>query len=170
MAPDTSKTLYPTLEGAPGVSGAAGIRKIKEVMTLLVQCANPEDPVQDVAIRMKNLDLGSFPVRDDQGRVVGMITDRDLVVRVLAEGRDPYTARARDVMSRDIIVIEEDSTVETAEELMKRHRIRRIPVVDREGRLTGYFSIGRLARTEDAAESRDVLKRVTEPPHAKAEH
>lgn len=150
---------------AKGGGGAA--RTLKEAMTRTVECVKPDDPVQDIAARMKNLDLGSFPVCDDQGRVVGMITDRDLVLRVMAEGRDPWTARVRDVMTREVATVGEEESVESAEELMKERQIRRIPVVDREHRLTGYFSIGRLARTGNASDSREVLKRVTEPPKSK---
>ena len=152
---------------APEGGGERSDRRLKEVMTRTVECAKPDDPVQDVAARMKNLDLGSFPVCDDQGRVVGMITDRDLVVRVMAEGRDPWTARVRDVMTREVATADEDGSVASAEKLMKEKQIRGIPVVDRDRRLAGYFSIGRLART-DAAESREVLKRVTEPPKSKS--
>jgi HSP20 family molecular chaperone IbpA/predicted transcriptional regulator len=149
-----------------GERGAAG-RKVGEVMTRQVECVTPEDTLRAVAERMRSLDLGSFPVCEGD-KVVGMITDRDLTVRGIAEGRDAASTPVRGVMSRDVVTCTEDATVEEAERLMKERQIRRLPVVDSEKRLKGYFSIGKMARSAGAEASNDVLKSVTESPRRAA--
>lgn len=143
-------------------------KTLKDVMTRDVECARPDEPVREVARRMKDMDIGSFPVCDEERKVVGMITDRDLAVRVLAEGKDPGAARVRDVMTADVITCGEDEAVEQAERMMKEHKIRRIPVVDGLKKLVGYFTIGKVARTERPEQSKEILKSVTESPGTKS--
>jgi HSP20 family molecular chaperone IbpA/CBS domain-containing protein len=160
---------FPKIEGASkripisGSSEPSRGRRLSESMTRDVECVKPDDTVKIVADRMKKLDIGSFPVCDDQRKVVGMITDRDLAIRVLAEGRDVSGTKVRDVMSGNVVTCREDETIEDAERKMKEHKIRRIPVVDAQGRLAGYFSIGKIARQASPGEQSEVLRKVTEP-------
>lgn len=156
---------FPKLEGTRRVtvSGGGAGRKLSDVMTRDVECVKPDDTVKSVADRMKSLDIGSFPVCDSDGKVVGMITDRDLTLRVLAEGKDPASTPVRAVMSKNVISCRPDESVEEAEAKMKQHRIRRIPVVDEKGKLAGYFSIGKIAKVTSAGEQSEVLKKVTQP-------
>lgn len=143
-------------------SGAIGTsKKLSDVMTQTVECVKPDDTAKSVAERMKKLDIGSFPVCESDGRVVGMITDRDLTLRVLSEGKDPASTLVKSVMSKNVITCREDDRVEEAEETMKKNKIRRLPVVNDQGKLVGYFSIGKVARVTSEGEQSELLKKVT---------
>jgi CBS domain-containing protein len=112
-------------------------------MTTNVAALAPGCPIADVAQMMRQLDVGSIPVvRDD--RLIGIITDRDIVLRVVADGLDPSIETAADHMTREPIVAMPDWTLERAAEVMAREQIRRLPVVE-DGRLVGYLALGDLA-------------------------
>jgi CBS domain-containing protein len=117
--------------------------------------------------RMRNQDLGALPVGDG-GRLIGMITDRDIVMRAVAADRGGTTA-VREVMSEGLFTCYDDHQVEDAARLMAEHRLRRVPVIDRNEQLVGIISLADLARSgaEDAELAADTLVNVTEPtPHA----
>jgi len=132
-------------------------------MTLDVECVSAETTLQEAARRMKLLDVGPMPVCGDDDRLVGMLTDRDIVIRSTAEGLDPRTTKVRDVMTRNVIACYEDQDVEKAVELMEEHRIRRLVVLNREERLFGIVSLGDLAIRANKKESSEVLREVSEP-------
>jgi CBS domain-containing protein len=127
-----------------------------------VQCANPETTIKDCATTMKTRDIGSMPVCEGR-RVVGVITDRDIAIRGVAEGRDPGSTRVREVMSRDIVSVREESDVKEAERLMRERQLRRLPVLNGQGELVGYLAIARIARTESPEECGKVLQDVSQP-------
>jgi CBS domain-containing protein len=108
-----------------------------------VEIAKREEPVREAARRMRERRVGALVVVDDGHRPVGVLTDRDLALRVLAEQRDPESTRVADVMTPHPVVIGEDTTTEAALALMKRHApaFRRAPVVDRGGRLVGVLTV-----------------------------
>src|SRR5690242_2022236 len=96
---------------------------IRDIMTRDVECVGPDDTLQEAALKMKELDVGPMPVCDHD-RIAGMLTDRDITIRAVAEGRDPRSTRVRDVMTRDVVACCEDDAVEEAARLMQERQIR----------------------------------------------
>ena len=119
--------------------------QVRELMTRGVQCVRPNDTVQEAAQKMRDLNIGPLPICGDDDRLVGMLTDRDVTVRVVAEGLDPWTCKVRDVMTPNIIYCLEDQDVTEAAQLMKENQIRRLVVLDENKHLTGIVSLGDLA-------------------------
>jgi CBS domain-containing protein len=138
--------------------------KISQVMTRGVECTKPNATLQDAARRMRDLDVGVLPVCGDEDRLVGMVTDRDIIVRAAAEGQDPGSARVKDVMTPEVIYAFEDQDVSEAARLMKEHQVRRLIALNRDRRLVGILSLGDLAVDGgDARLSGTTLEAVSEP-------
>ena len=137
---------------------------IRDIMTPDVECVWPDDTLQEAALKMKELDVGPLPVCD-RDHIAGMLTDRDITVRAVAEGRDPKSTRARDVMTRDVIYCYEDEDAEEAARLMQARQVRRILVLNRNKRLVGIVSLADLgAGTGDPQRIGEVLQDVSERP------
>jgi CBS domain-containing protein len=139
-------------------------RKITDVMTPIPQCCTPDDSLIEVARVMQQHDVGVVPIIESQDtrRILGVITDRDIVVRVVAEGRDPNEIiSVRDVMTNEVVSLPPDADVLHAEELMKEHQIRRVLVVDDNGCLVGIVSMADLARATDETQLGDTEKAIT---------
>jgi CBS domain-containing protein len=135
-------------------------------MTPGVEVISPEASIRDAAEKMSHLDIGPLPVCDGD-RLVGMLTDRDLAVRAVAEGRDPVTTLVREVMTPDIVYGFDDQDVQDATRLMEQYQIRRLPVLNRSKRLVGIVSLGDLAvRSGNQPLAREVLEQVSEPGKA----
>jgi CBS domain-containing protein len=111
-----------------------------EVMTHAVIAAPPEAPLRAVCALMREHDIGAVPIVDIHSRVMGLVTDRDIVVRAVAAKRDIDGVSAGDIMSVGIECANLDTPVETVEEKMVRYRVRRIPVLDDQGHLVGIVS------------------------------
>ncbi|KAF0995783.1 CBS domain-containing protein [Geobacillus sp. TFV-3] len=118
------------------------MQMIRDVMSTDVQYCTPLDNLYEVAVKMRDFNVRAIPIVDD-GRLVGMITDRDMVVRGIAEKR-PGSTVVTEVMSRDLITLSPDDSVQKAADMMARHQIRRLPVIEN-GRLVGIISLGDLA-------------------------
>ncbi len=137
--------------------------QVFEAMTPNVVSAKPETSLMDAALIMRNLDVGPLPVVDE-GRLVGMITDRDITVRATAEGRDPRTTRVGEVMSPEVVTCSEGDDVRSAARLMQDAQLRRLLVVDGAGNLTGIVSLGDLVlQTGDDLLAGETLEKVSEP-------
>jgi CBS domain-containing protein len=137
--------------------------QIKEVMTTGVEVVRPDDTLQEAARRMKSIDVGPLPVCDGD-RLLGMITDRDIIIRATAEGRDPKVTRVKEAMTPGVVYVFEDQDIEEAASLMKERQIRRLVVLDRDKRLVGILSLGDIAADiQDDELSGEVLERVSEP-------
>src|SRR5882672_1366712 len=135
--------------------------KVKDVMTTSVECVRPETTLQEAAAKMKSLNVGSLPVCEGD-RPIGIVTDRDIVVRAIAEGRDPRTGRVPEVMTADVVSVPETADVKEAARLMKDRQIRRIVVVDSNKRVVGIVSLGDIAvDAHDDKMSGDVLEKVS---------
>jgi predicted transcriptional regulator len=106
--------------------------------------ASPDDSLQEAAHKMKELDIGPLPVYDSE-QLAGMLTDRDIVVRCIAEGRDPRSTKVREAMTEGVFYCFEDEDVQDAACLMKEKQIRRLVVLNRDRRLVGVVSLGDLA-------------------------
>lgn len=113
---------------------------LKDVMSKDVQIASPEDTVSQVAQQMREGKFGMMPVGEND-RMIGAISDRDIAIRVVAEGR-PLTTKVREIMSEGIIWAFEDDSIDEAARLMGAHQIRRLPVVNRDKRLVGILALG----------------------------
>jgi CBS domain-containing protein len=122
-------------------------QSIREVMTGDPHCVSPDATLQDAAREMKTDDIGAVLV-EDNGSVAGILTDRDIVVRAIAEGRDPSSTKVGDIASRDVTTLTPDSSVEDAIKIVREQHVRRIPVVQ-DGRPAGIVSIGDLAIERD---------------------
>jgi CBS domain-containing protein len=125
--------------------------KIKDVMTPDPQIVAPETPLPEVALLMKELDVGMIPVCDGD-TLQGTITDRDIVLHGVAEGLDLARTQAEEIMSPDVIYCFEDQDSSEAAELMEANQVRRLVVLDRDKRLTGIVSLGDLAVKDDERE------------------
>lgn len=119
--------------------------RISDVMTPNPRTLELSDSIRDAAMIMRDEDTGAVPVVED-GRVVGMITDRDIVIRAIADG--DYEASIDDIVTDDVVTATPEMTTAEAAELMAEHQIRRLPVVDDDGNLCGILSIGDLAVKE----------------------
>jgi len=141
--------------------------KVSEVMSRNVECVRPDDTLQQAARKMRDLDVGPMPVCGDADRLVGMLTDRDVTVRAVAEGWDPRSKRVSDAMSEGIVYCYEDQEVEEAARLMRDNQIRRLVVLNRDKRMTGIVSLGDLAVKPGAeAAAGKTLEQVSEPTGA----
>ena len=134
-------------------------------MTSDPACCVPRDTVVTAGMIMKNHNVGSVPVVLDRDsmRVIGMITDRDIAMRVVADQRDYYNTHVEDVMSKDVILCSVDDNYNDVIEAMKEHQIRRIPVVDSNKRLCGIIAIADVAREAADPEVGEVVGRISRP-------
>jgi len=136
--------------------------KVRQLMTSNVQCVSPQTSLVEAAQLMQELNVGVLPVCDHD-QLAGIITDRDMVLRAVARGREPEATTVEDAMTLGIIYIYEDQSEEEAAQLMERHQIRRIPVLNRDQRLVGIVSLGDLAVEAESQVSGEVLKEVSSP-------
>lgn len=130
-------------------------------MTPGVRSVSPTDSLTDAAVAMRDQDVGSLPVVDAD-QVVGIITDRDIVVRAVAEKNDPQTVRVGDVASSDLVTVVPDHDLDEALALMARHRVRRLPVVE-EGRLVGVVAQADVAIDANDTDAGAMLAAISQP-------
>jgi CBS domain-containing protein len=135
--------------------------KISDVMTRDVQTVSPDQPVQEAASFMLSADAGAIPVTDN-GRLIGMITDRDIAVRGIAKGYGPDTP-VRQLMTDDLVILRIDDDVEDAATKMSDAQVRRLPVIDHDERLCGIVSLGDLSREADEDTASEALEGVSQP-------
>jgi len=137
--------------------------KLREVMTSNVEVIHPNASVQEAAEMMRSLDVGSLPVCDGR-KMQGMITDRDITIRAVADGREARQTAVREIMTSELVYCFEDEDVQAAAKLMNDHQIRRLPIVNEQKELVGIVSLGDLAvETDDEAMVGQVLEGVSEP-------
>jgi len=137
--------------------------KLSEIMTRDVEVMQPDDSLQSAAKKMRDRNIGFLPVCDGE-TLIGVLSDRDLTIRALAEGMDVSIMLGRDLMTTPAISVFDDQEVEEAAKIMEENQIRRLVVVGREEkRLVGVISLGDLARNQTADLSGQVLQKVSEP-------
>jgi CBS domain-containing protein len=137
--------------------------KLKGIMAKDVECVRPGDTLQDAARKMKDLDVGPMPGCGDNDKVVGMLTDRDIAIRAVAEGKDPRTTKVQDAMTEGVAWCFEDQDYEEAAELMQERQIRRLLVMNRDKRLVGIVSLGDMATEGRKKQAAETLQAVSEP-------
>ena len=135
--------------------------QLNRIMTEYVEVIAPEMSIQEAAEQMRSLDVGVLPVCNG-GRLVGMLTDRDLAVRAVVDGRDPKSTTVEEIMTRQIAFCFEDQDIEEAERVMEKNQIRRLPVLDHDNRIVGIVSLGDLAIKDDENRAGVTLERVSE--------
>ena len=142
--------------------------KVNEIITHDPEVIRPETALIEAAQKMKSMDIGMLPVCDGD-RLVGVITDRDITVRGVAQGCDPKIARVQEVMTPEVIYCFDDEDVKDVAKKMEEKQVRRLPVLNREKRLVGIVSLGDLAvRTGKEKLAGEVLERVSEPGHSRS--
>ncbi|MGH8545734.1 MAG: CBS domain-containing protein [Gammaproteobacteria bacterium] len=140
--------------------------QIREIMSTEVEIIPTNASIREAAAKMKELDVGAIPVCDGQ-ELKGLVTDRDIAVRAVAEGRDSSKTKVSDIMSTDLAYCFEDDEVEDAAQLMEVKQIRRLPILNREKHLVGIVSLGDLSIRTEGAEEQDLaaeaLEEISEP-------
>lgn len=135
--------------------------KVSEAMTRDVRVANPDEAIQVVARIMAGLDVGALPVGEND-RLVGMITDRDIAIRGIAEGKGP-DAKVRDVMTPDVQYCYDDQEINEVAENMAGIQVRRLPVINRDKRLVGILSLADIALTGGDDQAGEALSGISRP-------
>ncbi len=136
--------------------------QVAEVMTRGVRALSPSDNLQRAAQAMDELNVGAIPVCENE-RVVGVVTDRDITLRGVAQGCAPDRTPLRLVMSQDVETCYEDDDLEDVTEKMQNAQIRRVPVLDRSNHLIGMLSLGDVASKADEDEAGETLSDISEP-------
>jgi CBS domain-containing protein len=138
---------------------------VRDCMTKKVELAAPGMSLRHAAQKMRDGDYGFLPVGEND-RLVGMITDRDIAVRAVAEGKDPKSTRVREVMSDKVLYCFDDQTTEEVAENMGLNQVRRLPVLNRQKRLVGILALGDLADPKrDAEHAKDALCGISRHEH-----
>jgi CBS domain-containing protein len=140
---------------------------VSNVMTREVEVVRPDATIQEAAQKMKEIDVGSLPVCDGR-KLQGVITDRDVTIRAVAEGRDPKQTRVKDVMTADVVYGRTGQDIVEIAETMAAHQIRRLPIVNDDNDLVGIVALGDLAvDAPDEELGGDVLADVSTPSKPK---
>lgn len=142
------------------------MKKCSDIMTKDLVFSHPTDTVDDVAKLMKKEDIGPVLIveKGDQGqRLVGIVTDRDLAIKVVGEGRDPKKTKVQDVMTTKVVTCRADDDVQNAMDAMAQHQLRRIPVVDEYGMLVGIISQADVAtRVNEPEQTAEVVREISQ--------
>jgi CBS domain-containing protein len=137
--------------------------KVREVMTDRPRCVTLETPISEVAQLMESEDIGSLPVLEGD-QLAGMITDRDIVVRAIAQGKDPRGMPVREVASRELVTVYADDDLSNALEKMASQQVRRLPVVDEENRLVGILAQADVALEVKEKAVGEMVEEISKSP------
>lgn len=135
--------------------------QVQQIMHSTVQIADPNMTVRDVARRMRADNIGALPVGEND-RLIGMVTDRDIVMRAIAEDRSPGNTTVREVMSRGVCYCFADDDIGQAAQVMAKHQVRRLPVLNQSKRLVGVVALADIGRSQGSA-AQGALKAISEP-------
>ena len=138
-------------------------KKARDVMTGGAECIGENDTVLDAAKRLKELDVGAMPICGEDNRLKGMLTDRDIVVKVLAEGKDPSSTTAGELGQGKPVTIGADDPVEEALHTMAEYRVRRLPVIDGHD-LIGIVSQADIATNLDESDTGELVEAISAAP------
>jgi CBS domain-containing protein len=138
------------------------MKKARDLMTAGATCVGENETLVDAARKMRDLDVGALPICGEDNRLKGMLTDRDIVVRCVAEGGDPATAVASQFAQGKPVTIGADDSVDEALEMMTKHQIRRLPVIDGHT-LVGMLSQADVARELSERKTGDTVSKISQP-------
>lgn len=136
-------------------------KNVRDAMTSNPRSIEPSTMVADAASLMKSEDVGSLPIVDDD-QLVGMVTDRDIVIRVVAEGKDPQSTTVGEIASRDLVTVDPEQDLDDALRLMAQHQVRRLPVAEEDGRLVGILAQADIAREGKDVQTGQVVQEISE--------
>jgi CBS domain-containing protein len=134
---------------------------IQDAMTTNPRSVETSTPVVEAAGLMKSEDVGSLPVLDGE-RLVGMVTDRDIVLRVVAEGKDAQSTTVGEIASTDLVTVDPQQQLDEALRLMAQHQVRRLPVVEEDGRLVGILAQADVAKEGQDAQTGQLVQEISE--------
>jgi CBS domain-containing protein len=140
-----------------------GGTKVHEVMTDRPRCVTPETPVSEAAQLMESDDIGSLPILDGE-QLAGMVTDRDIVIRAVAKGKDPRGMPVREVASRELVTVHANDDLSDALRLMASQQVRRLPVVDEDNRLIGIVAQADIASVAKEKAVGEMVEEISKPP------
>ena len=135
-------------------------KSIRDAMTSNPQGVETSTPVVEAARLMKSEDVGSLPILEGE-RLVGMVTDRDIVLRVVAEGKDVQSATVGEIASRDLVTVDPQQDLDEALRLMAQHQVRRLPVVEEDGRLVGILAQADVATSGHDAKTGQLVEEIS---------
>ena len=135
----------------------------RDVMTGGAECVGENETVLDAAKKLAELDIGAMPICGEDNRLKGMLTDRDIVVEVIAKGKDPAQTKAGELGGEEVVTIGADDSIDEALSTMKEHKVRRLPVIDGHD-LIGVVSQGDLATKIDEAKVGDLVEVISAAP------
>lgn len=135
--------------------------RCEQIMKREVQCLGPSDTVQKAAKVMRDSCIGFMPVCDESKNVLGVLTDRDITIRAVADDQSASTTKVESVMSRELVACRPEDDIETAQQLMAENKKSRICCVDDEGKLVGVISLSDIAQCEEAGRASETLKHVS---------
>jgi CBS domain-containing protein len=163
LEPHRRANGVPSLQGSrsPSLPWTAGISRCADLMKRQVQTASANDTIHRAAELMALANVGFLPVCDRQGRLVGTLTDRDIVVRVVADNVPATAYRVGDIMTRDPIACRPEDELSLAEQFMAQHQVSRMPITDEDGTLRGVISLSDLAEHEPARRTGRTLRAIT---------
>jgi CBS domain-containing protein len=133
----------------------------RDVMTADPACCSPETSLEQVAKMMVQNNCGEIPVIDTTDRPIGVVTDRDIVCRVVAEGKNPAAYTAQTCMSSDVVTVRADATLDEVIKTMEAHQVRRVPVVDERGCCSGIISQADIAMTESPRRTSELVSEIS---------
>lgn len=133
----------------------------KDLMTANPQCCNADTTLNEVAKLMVECDCGEIPVVDANKKLIGVVTDRDIVCRIVAKGQDPCGMTAQDAMTQPVISVKEDCSLDDIVATMEEHQVRRVPVVDASGCCCGIISQADVALVASERETGELVKEVS---------
>jgi CBS domain-containing protein len=136
--------------------------KVSELMTRDVEIVSPSDTIQQAAKIMARIDTGFLPVADND-RLVGVITDRDIAIRAVAEGKDPARTPVKEIVTPEVRFVYEDEDVSDVADKMAEWQVRRLPVVDRNNHLAGVISLADIAREHAPQDAGEALQGISRP-------
>lgn len=139
--------------------------RVRDIMTKDVVCCTRDTPLPDVARLMVQADCGSLPVVEDAGRklLVGLVTDRDIVCRTIAQNRDPMHLTAGDCMTPRVVALSPEDEIQTATDLMREYQVRRLPVQDADGACCGMVAQADVAQEAPRETVAAVVREVSQP-------
>jgi CBS domain-containing protein len=138
-------------------------KRARDVMTQNAECVGENETILDAARKLADLDVGAMPICGEDDRLKGMLTDRDIVVKVLAQGKDPSSTRAGELGEGKPVTIGADDSVEEALHTMAEHHVRRLPVIDGH-RLVGIVSQADIARNLDEEKTGELVEAISAAP------
>jgi CBS domain-containing protein len=136
--------------------------QIREVMTKSPRTVRPDDTAVDAVKLMRDEDTGIAPITEDDGRLVGVVTDRDVAIRVVAEEKDPRTTKVTEIASQNLVTVDPEQDLDEAMQLMADHQVRRLPVVEDDDRLVGIVAQADVARHADPDRTGRVVEEISE--------